>query len=116
MSTPVDAFGAGVSRRAAVAVDDMELAHLAAWVAGGEDRHDLGRAASFGKKPQPIDSVERIGESLRGKRPQPPCAEGAHGADREELGRHGDPEGAGLRILGDDRPGHGISARPRRLA
>src|SRR5208282_574972 len=104
---PADAIPPAMLGDAAAAVDQVELAMLAALVGADEAAHDLLGLDLGREELEAVRSEQRIDEGLRGKRPNPAPRMGAERADGEEAGGDGDTESTGFRVVRHDRPGHG---------
>ena len=107
VAAPVDAGRAGMRRDAAVAIHDVDLAVVAAFVAFGQDLDDLLGRHFVLQEHQAVRAIERIDQRLRGDRADARLNERHAAADREILGGDRDAEGAGG-IAGDEGPGHCI--------
>ena len=92
---------------AAEPVDHVELAMLAPLIAREQPVLDLRGLDPGGKELEPLGTEVRIDEGLGGERSHPALRVRTERAHGKEAGGDGDAEGAALRVMRDDRPGHG---------
>jgi hypothetical protein len=113
MAAPVDAQRAGVAGAAAALIDQVELAMLAAFVAGDQACDGIGRGNAPLEQVESGRTVTGIDQRLRRQRADAAACVRTQGADGEKAAGNGNAERP-IRIPRDDRPGHGsLRARGR---
>src|SRR5436190_6595709 len=105
-AAPVDALTSGVLAEAAVGIDDVQLALLAAFVGCGEALHHLGCRHAGPQERKALGAVVRIDEGLGGERADTALRVRAERAGGEKAGGDGDAERAARAIARNDRPRH----------
>src|SRR5207302_7419305 len=98
---PVDAALPGVLADATRAVDDVQLALVAALVRCDQAPHHLGSGHALAQQLQTLSSVVRVDEGLGRERADAAFGVRTQGAGGEEARRDGDAERAARRIARD---------------
>src|SRR5574341_1295510 len=99
---PIDAFRAGVLADAALGIDDVQLAMVAALVGRGQVLDQLRRGHARAQQVEPVPAVEGIDQRLRRERAHAALGVRAERADGKKARRDRDPERP-VRIARDDR-------------
>ncbi len=98
---------------ASASIDQVELAMLAAFVAGYQACDGIGRGNALLEQVESERTVTGIDQRLRRQRADSAARVRTKGADGEKAARYGNAERP-VRIARDNRPGHGsLRARGR---
>src|SRR5437764_14639071 len=111
MPAPIAAALAGVSRGAAVAVHDMDLAVIAPVIAADERIERLRGAMPRTEERDAVHAEIRIDQGLGRDRPDARSDVGHERADGKELGSDRDTELTAVALAHNDGPGHACAPR-----
>src|SRR6266850_1306149 len=105
-AAPLDAARAGVLPDAAIGIDDVELALLAAFIRRGQALDDLCSWDAGAQELEALAAIVRVDQRLGRERADAALRMRAERAGGEEARRDGDAERAARRIARDDGPRH----------